>query len=85
MLITGLLLGGGAVEVVGCGGCWVVSVDRLHGGEVGLYFIRYKRFLECDRNAPCESLSGQAAASRASSCLSAVVCELLPVNVHTWD
>lgn len=51
--------------VGGGGGVGGVSVDRLHGGEVGLYFIRYKRFLECDRNRPCESPSGQAAASRA--------------------
>lgn len=43
-----LITGGWGVE----GWEGVVSVDILHGGEVGLYFIRYKHFLECDDNAP---------------------------------
>lgn len=57
----------------------VVSVDSLHGGEVGLYFIRYKHFLECDHNTPSDSPSRQAAASPASS---AVLLLGLPSVTH---
>lgn len=44
-------------------------MDSRHGGEVGLYFIRYKHFLECEQNTPSDSPSRRAAASPASSVL----------------
>lgn len=38
-------------------------MDSLHTKGVGLYFIRYKHFLECGHNIPFDSQGQQAAAS----------------------